>query len=144
MSGQDDGHHITFGIHYMVDGYRAPAECLRDREQLTSLLHELPAKLGMHTLHEPLVIEVGPKSKKDGGGLSGFVIVAESHISFHTFPNRGFVSIDVYTCQDDLDTDALFAGFKEAFRFVDQDVHLVKRGVRYPASDIFEAPEPAR
>ena len=84
------------------------------------------------------------KNKKDGGGLSGFVIVAESHISFHTFPNRGFVSIDVYSCQDDMDTDALFAGFKETFGFADQDIHLVKRGERYPAHDIVNDPEPAR
>ena len=144
MSVHDDGHHITFGIHYMVDGYRAPAQRLRDRERLTRILSDLPARLGMHGLHEPLVVEVGPKNKKDSGGLSGFVIVAESHISFHTFPNRGFVSIDVYTCQDDLDTDALLAGFKETFEFVDQDVHLVKRGERYPASDIFNDPEPSR
>ena len=144
MSVQDDGKHITFGTHYMVDGYRAPAERLRDRALLTSILRDLPAKLGMHALHDPLVVEVGPKNKKDGGGLSGFVIVAESHIGFHTFPSRGFVSIDVYSCQDDMDTDALLAGFKEAFRFVDEDVHLVKRGQRYPATDILEHPEPAR
>ena len=144
MSVHEDGRHITFGIHYMVDGYRAPAQRLRDRERLTRILSDLPARLGMHGLHEPLVVEVGPNNKKDSGGLSGFVIVAESHISFHTFPNRGFVSIDVYTCQDDLDTDALFAGFKETFEFVDQDVHLVKRGERYPASDIFNDPEPSR
>ena len=144
MRVQDDGNHITFGTHYMVDGYRAPAERLRDHERLTRVLHDLPARLGLHTLHEPLVVEVGPKNKKDGGGLSGFVIVAESHISFHTFPNRGFVSIDVYSCQDDMDTDALFAGFKETFGFADQDIHLVKRGERYPAHDIVNDPEPAR
>ena len=136
MIGEGHGEHITFGIHYMVDGYGAPAENLRDHERLTRILNRLPRRLGLKILHEPLVVEVGPNNKKDSGGLSGFVMIAESHMSFHTFPNRGFVSIDVYTCQDELDTDTLLAGFRETFGFTDQDTHLVKRGERYPASDI--------
>jgi len=43
--------------------------------------------------------------KKDPGGWSGFVIIAESHISIHTFPARRFVSIDVYTCKNGLKKD---------------------------------------
>ena len=62
MRVQDNGNHITFGTHYMVDGYRAPAERLRDRERLTRVLHDLPARLGLHALHEPLVVEVGPNT----------------------------------------------------------------------------------
>ena len=60
----------------------------------------------MHKLIEPIVVEVGQLSDKDPGGLSGYVLIAESHISIHTFPLRGFVSADVYTCQNSLDARA--------------------------------------
>ena len=40
----------------------------------------------MHTLHEPLVVDVGPKNKKDGGELSGFVIVDENQSAFTPSP----------------------------------------------------------
>jgi len=42
-------------------------------------------------------------------------MIAESHISFHTFPKRGFVTIDVYTCQNELDTDKLTREFTDFF-----------------------------
>ncbi|MCD5381570.1 MAG: S-adenosylmethionine decarboxylase [Candidatus Pacebacteria bacterium] len=66
----------------------------------------------MFPICEPVVAEAGSNNKKDPGGLSGFVMIAESHVSLHTFPNRGFVTIDVYTCQNDLGTDKLTGLFR--------------------------------
>ncbi len=54
-------------------------------------------------------MEVGPKNRKDPGGISGFVMIAESHFSLHTFPARRFVTLDIYTCQNSLDTAAITA-----------------------------------
>jgi len=34
----------------------------------------------------------------DGGGVTGMVVLAESHLSLHTWPEEGFVTIDVYVC----------------------------------------------
>lgn len=126
-----------FGIHLMVDGYGAPKELLKDPVALKHMLNTLPAKMGMHTISTPLVVEVGPKNRKDPGGLSGFVLIAESHISFHTFPERGFVTIDVYTCHDELDTDKLIAEFKKAFQYTDAETHIITRGIKYPSNNIY-------
>ena len=104
-----------FGIHYMLDGYGASPEILSDVKALRNILDTLPGRMGMHVINEPVVVEVGPKNRKDPGGLSGFVMIAESHISFHTFPKRGFVTIDVYTCQNELDTDKLTREFTDFF-----------------------------
>src|SRR6056297_2110897 len=94
---------IHFGVHFMVDGYGADPAVLSNAPTLTALLRDTPTQLGMHTITEPVVVEVGPMNQKDPGGLSGFVLIAESHMSFHTFSNRGFVTLDVYTCQNSLD-----------------------------------------
>jgi len=93
--------------------------------------------MGMHAINEPVVVEVGPKNRKDPGGLSGFVMIAESHISFHTFPKRGFVTIDVYTCQNELDTDKLTREFTEFFKLKEVDEYTKKRGTKYPAENIY-------
>ncbi|MFV0385583.1 S-adenosylmethionine decarboxylase, partial [Paracoccus sp. (in: a-proteobacteria)] len=77
--------------------------------------------------------------KKDPGGLSGFVMIAESHISFHTFPGRGFVTIDLYTCQCDLDRDAVTSRLMDAFQLEDADIYVQERGLRYPVADILSA-----
>jgi S-adenosylmethionine decarboxylase len=125
-----------FGVHLMLDGYGGSEHLLKDKEALTQMLTEIPLSMGMHTISEPMVIEVGPLNRKDPGGLSGFVLIAESHISFHTFPKRGFVTIDVYTCQNEMDTEKLTALFKEAFGLTDIDTFVQKRGTKYPTENI--------
>ena len=128
-----------FGVHIMIDGYAAAGAAMGDRAALTELLERLPAAIGMHPICPPVVVAVGANCKKDPGGLSGFVMIAESHISFHTFPDRGFVTIDLYTCQCDLDCPATIRKLKEAFHLVDADVYVQQRGLRYPVEDIASA-----
>ena len=127
---------MQFGVHLMLDGYDASKALLADERALCQLLDRLPVELGMHPIAAPLVVAVGPMNAKDPGGLSGFVMIAESHISFHTLPSRGFVSIDVYTCQNDLDVPRVTARLTDAFGIHDADVHVEKRGLRYPARDL--------
>lgn len=126
-----------FGVHYMLDGYGADKDLLQDKALLTNILTKVPVEMGMHTICDPVVVEVGPKNRKDPGGVSGFVMIAESHISFHTFPSRGFVTLDVYTCQNDLDTGALTEKFTEAFQLTAVDEFVKKRGVKYPVENIY-------
>lgn len=94
--------------------------------------------MSMHTICEPIVVEVGPRNSKDPGGVSGFVMIAESHISFHTFPSRGFITIDVYTCQDKIDANKLTQEFVKHFSLRDYNKTLVKRGTKYPVEDIYK------
>jgi S-adenosylmethionine decarboxylase len=129
---------MQFGTHYMLDGYGAPEETLSNKEALTIMLKRLPGEVGMHPICDPVVVEAGPNNMKDPGGISGFVMIAESHISFHTFPKRGFVSIDIYTCQDYLDTDMLTKKFVDLFKLEKYDEHpVVKRGTKYPVENIY-------
>lgn len=77
-----------FGAHLMIDGYCASGPLTTDASTLRWLLDALPAEMGMHRICEPVGVEVGSNCLKDPGGLSGFVMIAESHSSFHTFPGR--------------------------------------------------------
>jgi S-adenosylmethionine decarboxylase len=126
-----------FGTHYMLDGYGAAPELLKDKQALINILHTVPTEMGMHAICEPTVVEVGEKNRKDPGGISGFVMIAESHISFHTFPSRGFVTIDVYTCQNNLDAEALTKKFTDAFKLQKVDEFVKPRGTSYPAENIY-------
>ncbi|MDO9317374.1 MAG: S-adenosylmethionine decarboxylase [Gammaproteobacteria bacterium] len=77
-----------FGEHFMIDAYLGSREKLQDRERVQRCLHELPTVLGMQKLAEPTVYWAEPNGIKDPGGWSGVVVIAESHISIHTFPGR--------------------------------------------------------
>lgn len=126
----------TFGVHIMLDGYDADGPVMRDEAALTALLQALPGEMGMHPICDPLVVKVGPNCAKDPGGLSGFVMIAESHISFHTFPARRFVTMDLYTCRTATDVDAVVARLCTAFGLTDVEVHVQRRGLRYPAENM--------
>jgi S-adenosylmethionine decarboxylase len=132
-----------FGVHLTLDGYGGALQLLADREHVQTCLSELPERLGMHKIMEPAVMELGQLSPKDPGGVSGFVMIAESHISIHTFPLRGFVSADVYTCQNSLDTDRICQYFADAFGLQDLEINVVKRGTRYPQHNIYASPQTA-
>lgn len=127
---------INFGVHLTIDGYGGDPDKLNNREIVTRCLNELPDKLGMHKIFGPEVIECPAFNPKDSGGFSGFTMIAESHISCHTFPYRKFVSIDVYTCKSEMDKDFIINYFKDAFGLEDVEVNYIVRGTRFPAEDL--------
>lgn len=126
-----------FGVHLTLDGYGGSAQLLADGDHVLACLGALPERLGMHKLADPFLIELDQQGPKDPGGVTGFVIIAESHISIHTFPLRGFVSADVYTCQNSLETQQICDYFTDAFALQDLEVNLVRRGTRYPQHNIY-------
>lgn len=125
-----------FGEHLTLDGYGGSYEKLDDRELVLSCLLELPEKLGMHPLAEPVVYAAADNQLRDPGGWSGFVVIAESHISIHTFPKRRFVSIDAYTCKNGMDTGIAIEYFKEKFDLDETETNLVIRGKKYPQENL--------
>lgn len=84
----------------MIDGYGGDKNKLNDKELVFKCLDELPELLFMGKLSKPEVYFAKGNGGKDPGGWSGFVVIIESHISIHTFPARGFLSADVYTCKN--------------------------------------------
>ncbi len=120
-----------FGEHLMLDGYGGSYEKLNNKDLVSSILYDLPTKLGMKLLSEPVVYFAEPNHIKDPGGWSGVVVIAESHLSIHTFPEKGFVTADVYTCKNGMDNEYIIKYLTDAFELKDTEINFVKRGLRY-------------
>src|SRR3989344_8007317 len=123
---------MHFGEHLTIDGYDGNPDKLDDKKLVLNCLIDLPTYLGMKALSEPQVFQAPDNGIKDPGGWSSFVVIMESHISIHTFPKRKFVSIDVYTCKNDLDTEKVKKFFIKAFDLKDTETNFIKRGTKYP------------
>lgn len=119
----------------MIDGYRGNQKKLNNKKLVEKILSDLPRKLKMHIVMGPVVRFIKGNDKKDPGGYSGFVVIAESHISVHTFPARRFVSADVYTCTDELSKNFIIKYFKKSFDLKNMEINFVKRGTKYPLND---------
>jgi S-adenosylmethionine decarboxylase len=127
---------IQFGEHVTIDGYGGDFELLNNEKVILRVLSDLPSKLNMETLSEPMIISAPNNGLNDPGGWSGFVIIVESHIAIHTFPRRRFISADVYTCKNGTDVKIIVDYFTETFKLSDVETHFIRRGTRYPAEDL--------
>lgn len=127
---------MNFGEHLTIDGYGGDYKKLNDKKNVKKCLRELPELLDMHILARPKVYFAKGNNGKDPGGWTGIVVIEESHISIHTFPGRCFVSIDVYTCRNGMDTKFIENYFIDKFDLKELEVNFIKRGTKYPACDI--------
>jgi S-adenosylmethionine decarboxylase len=127
---------MNFGEHATIDGYGGDKEKLNDKEVVLECLNKLPALLGMSKLSEPEVYWAKGNDGKDPGGWSGFVVIQESHVSIHTFPARGFISADVYSCKNGMDRQFIKEFFIKQFELKDVEENFIYRGTRYPEVNI--------
>lgn len=94
------------GRHLMIDAYVKDATLLRDNYTLERMLKDVARILDMRIISGPHYVSVDEKSVQDPsefediGGLSGFCIISTSHLSFHAWPELGYISLDVYSCKD--------------------------------------------
>ncbi|HYM80606.1 MAG TPA: adenosylmethionine decarboxylase [Candidatus Limnocylindria bacterium] len=119
---------VGFGPHLIFDGYRCPAQGLSDLNHLYRVLDTLPNRIQMTKIMPPYVLKHGEPGAE---GLSGFVLIAESHISIHTFPARGFVNADVFSCSD-FDVEQALAELRRAFSPRRTEWKLLDRGTEFP------------
>jgi len=64
-------------------------------------------------------------------GASGIVLIAESHLSFHTWPEYGLVTLDIYTCGDPKQADLAYEYIKEKLNPSRVDLVRMERGVEF-------------
>lgn len=81
----------TVGAHVLADFWGCQFEKLDDAQLLMKSLKQAAESANMTVLGEE-------SFKFDPQGFTGLLLLAESHISIHTYPERGFAAIDVYTC----------------------------------------------
>ena len=78
------------GMHLLVDLWDATR--LNDPDYIDAALREAATVAGATILHSHF------HHFEPGGGVSGVVVLAESHISIHTWPERNFAAVDIFMC----------------------------------------------
>jgi S-adenosylmethionine decarboxylase len=69
------------------------------------------------------------RQRNDGSyGYSSFVMIAESHISIHTFPELNYISFDCYSCKW-FKTEKVVEVFNEYFDIQKMEIQVIKRRV---------------
>ena len=116
-------------MHLLIDGSFGDIDKMYNQEALTSFLREYPSTLGMNIIHWPVVLPYSAPDPLDSG-ISGFVVIAESHISVHTFPERDYINIDIFSCRS-FDSDKAIRDVKTFFSLKNIKSWLIERGLEY-------------
>jgi S-adenosylmethionine decarboxylase len=85
---------LTTGQEWLVDASGCAPERLKDAAALAALFEELIVLLSLKVVGQPQW-HVFPEP----GGITGLTLLAESHLTVHTFPEHGFAALNLYCCR---------------------------------------------
>ncbi len=120
----------SFGPHLMIDMADCDANKLDELDRCFRFLNELPEKVGMTKITQPNVFPYAGLVPEDRG-ITGVVVIAESHISIHTFPLKNYAFIDVFSCKPfDVEAAADFA--IHLFGCKSPQIQVTQRGLDFP------------
>lgn len=123
---------MTLGTHFILDLAGAPFAALDDERLVHETLVVAVAEMGARVLGVYL-------HRLEPQGVSGVVVISESHLTIHTWPERGEAAIDLFSCGDPArarDAARRLPGKLSASSFT---LREIPRGV----SEAPEAPEPS-
>jgi len=111
--------------HMLLELNGCEQPMLNDKDLIKQTLVDAATEAGAHVV-ETVFHKFNPY------GLSGVVVIAESHITIHTWPEYGYAAVDVFTCGAPALADTLCATIGAKFNAERTTVRAVDRGLNLP------------
>jgi S-adenosylmethionine decarboxylase len=99
----------TFGRHVVADFYGVSEEILNNYQFLRNALYEAAQACGATVVGEQF-------NQFEPQGVTGVLVLAESHLSIHTYPEHGFCAIDCYTCGKEVNPELAYRHLINIFK----------------------------
>ncbi len=112
----------ALGTHLLVELKDCNPNAIRDLEYVKQSMIEA-ARRARATIIDVSFHEFSPF------GISGMVVIAESHLSIHTWPEYGYAAVDIFTCGETIDPDEAARYLIERFECKNPSVVEMKRGI---------------
>nr|WP_201764263.1 adenosylmethionine decarboxylase [Halalkalibacterium ligniniphilum] len=112
----------TMGRHVIAELWGCEVEKLNNMNYIEQVFVDAALKAGAE-VREVAFHKFAPQ------GVSGVVIISESHLTIHSFPEHGYASIDVYTCGDRIDPNVASNFIVEALGAKTSEVVELPRGM---------------
>ena len=127
-----DKRQYGYGPHLMLDLSDCNPDKLNDLEICFRILNELPVKIGMTKITQPHVFRYAAPIPEESG-ITGVTIIAESHISLHTYPSKNFAFVDLFSCKP-FDIEMAKDYVVNTFQSKSPEFYLQDRGESFPPS----------
>ncbi len=119
----------TLGRQLLVELFDCDRDLLNDATLVKQALLDA-AQAANATIVDAVLHKFSPH------GVSGVVVIAESHIAIHTWPEYGYAALDIFTCGETVDPRLIMHLVAHRLGAGDCEATLVKRGLvgrKYPA-----------
>lgn len=113
----------VMGTQVLVDMYDCDPAVLDDEDAVRAGMIDAARRCGA-TIVDQCFHRFSPH------GVSGVVVIAESHLAIHTWPEHGYAAVDLFTCGATLRSEECFSHLIEVFRSRRQTTKTVARGLR--------------
>ncbi|MHA1720124.1 MAG: adenosylmethionine decarboxylase [Promethearchaeota archaeon] len=111
----------SLGFHYLVELNECDPLLLKDAQILENLLQKAAKESGATEIGR-VFHEFSPH------GVSGVILISESHFSIHTWPEYGYAAVDFFTCSESVDVQKAIRILKENLHSKSSSVIEIKRG----------------
>ena len=128
-----------FGPHLMLDCRQCNYAKISDLGYVWDFLNDLPEQIGMTKIIQPYVFPYSGLIPEDKG-ITGMVVIAESHLTFHSFTEKDYFFFDLFSCKP-FDTERVVELVTEHFEVKSYERHDAFRGLHFPHT--MDAPQPA-
>lgn len=108
------------GRHLIVEIRKANSEKLDDMDLVRSFMFDCVEMIDATFVDEAWV-------KFEPQGVSGAVVISESHLFIHTYPEHQYASFDVYTCNTNINLEKLVPFVKEKFEAKEVEYFIIAR-----------------
>jgi len=119
-----------FGPHLMMDCRGVSFEKCSDLQTVWEFLDKLPERVGMTKITQPYVFPYSGLVPEDEG-ITGMVVIAESHLTFHSFIRKDYFFFDLFSCKP-FDVDRVIQEVITTFEVEEPEIHRVDRGRHFP------------
>ncbi len=112
----------ALGTHLLIELKDCNPKILEDLESVQTILVDAAKKANATIINVNF-------HKFSPFGVSGVVVIAESHLAIHTWPEYKFAAVDVFTCGDTIKPEVAAQYIIEAFECKVPSIVEVKRGI---------------
>ena len=112
----------TLGRHVLAEFYGCTPEVLNDTEKIEEIMVNAALEAGAE-IREVVFHQFNPQ------GVSGVVVISESHLAIHTWPEYGYAAVDVFTCGSTVDPWVSCYYLEKHFTAERMAAKEVKRGI---------------
>jgi len=111
---------VTAGVHVLGNLHGCPKELLEKVDIVRDILKKTVSEANFNPVGETF-------HQFEPYGVTGIILLAESHVSVHTWPEKNFVAVDIFTCGKEGNAELGFEILCKYFKPEKIDKQVVKR-----------------